>query len=97
MTVVVRVPSALRPFTGGQAVVPVEVGASGGADVAGVLDQLAGSHPGLERRVRDEQGRLRPHVNVFVGATNIRDLAQLATPVDDGDEVVILPAVSGGA
>ena len=67
-----------------------------GADVGTVLDYLAVVYPGLERRVRDEQGRLRPHVNLFVGTVNIRDLSQLATPLADGSEVVILPAVSGG-
>lgn len=95
LTVVVRVPSALRPFAGGQSRLRLELPA-GRADVAAVLDGLAGGHPGLERRVRDEQGRLRPHVNIFVGETNIRDAEHLATPVHDGTEVVILPAVSGG-
>ena len=67
-----------------------------GADVGTALDHLAAAYPGLERRVRDEQGRLRPHVNLFVGTVNIRDLDLLATPLADGSEVVILPAVSGG-
>jgi molybdopterin converting factor small subunit len=61
-----------------------------------VLDLLAAAHPDVERRVRDEQGRLRAHVNVFVGAENIRDLDHLATEVAPGAEVTILPAVSGG-
>jgi sulfur-carrier protein len=47
--------------------------------------------------VRDEQGTLRRHVNLFVGPTNIRDLDEQATTLRDGDEVAILPAVSGGA
>lgn len=95
MTVVVRVPSALRPFSGGSPELRLDLPA--GADVATVLDHLARDHPGLDRRLRDEQGRLRPHVNLFVGTTNIRDLDRLATAVPDGGEVVILPAVSGGA
>jgi molybdopterin converting factor small subunit len=94
VTVKVRLPTPLRPVAGGLGV--VEVDAAGAADVAALLDRLAESHPALERRVRDEQRRLRPHVNVFVGPDNIRDLAHLSTAVPDGAEVTILPAVSGG-
>lgn len=89
-----RLPSALRPYAGGEATVRVELEAAG--DVAAVLDRLAESHPALERRLRDEQGRLRPHVNVFVGSDNIKDLDHLATGVAADAEVIILPAVSGG-
>jgi molybdopterin converting factor small subunit len=52
---------------------------------------------GVRRRVLDERGTLRPHVNVFVGDTSIRETGQLDTPLRDGDEVFIIPAVSGGA
>ena len=89
-----RLPSALRPYAGGEAAVGIELETAG--DVAAVLDRLAASHPALGRRLRDEQGRLRPHVNVFVGSDNIKDLHQLATAVADGAEVIIRPAVSGG-
>jgi sulfur-carrier protein len=75
-------------------VVHVDLGQT--AAIGTLLDHLAVAYPALERRLRDEQGRLRPHVNVFVGTDNIRDLDQLATPLADGSEVVILPAVSGG-
>ena len=67
-----------------------------GVTVADLLDRLAAAHPDLGRRVRDEQGRLRTHVNVFVGADNVRDLDGMATEVAAGAEVTILPAVSGG-
>lgn len=94
MTVPVRLPTALRPYAGGQAVVDVEVAAAG--DVATLLDRLAEAHPALGRRLRDEQGGLRPHVNIFVGSDNIRDLDDLATGVPAGTEVSIIPAISGG-
>lgn len=94
-TIAVRVPGALRAWTGGQPVVFVE--AAEIATVAQLLDRLATDHPDFERRVRDEQGRVRTHVNVFVGAENIRDLDDLATEIAGGAEVTILPAVSGGA
>lgn len=50
----------------------------------------------LERRIRDEQGRVRVHVNLFVGAENVRGLAGVATELRAGDEVSILAAISGG-
>jgi molybdopterin converting factor small subunit len=90
----VRVPSALRELAGGAASVTVAV--DGGATVGGVLDALARIHPALERRVRDESGQLRAHVNVFVGAENARDHGGQDAPVPAGGELSILPAVSGG-
>jgi molybdopterin synthase sulfur carrier subunit len=62
-----------------------------------VLDALATAHPSVGRRVRDESGALRRHVNVFVGPDNAKDLAGLDTPVPGGAEVSVLAAVSGGA
>jgi molybdopterin synthase sulfur carrier subunit len=95
LTIALRLPASLRAFAGGAGVVAVDLDRPS-ADVGALLDRLADVYPALERRLRDEQGRLRPHVNIFVGAVNIRDLDQLATTLTDGSEVVILPAVSGG-
>jgi molybdopterin converting factor small subunit len=92
MVVTVRLPASLRNLTGGEAALRV----SSVATVSDLLDRLATDHPALERRLRDEQGTLRPHVNVFVGPENIRDLDGPATGLVDGSEVMILPAVSGG-
>jgi sulfur-carrier protein len=64
--------------------------------VGAVLDAVAATHPAIGRRVRDEAGALRRHVNVFVGADNARDLDDAATLVPEGTEVAVLPAVSGG-
>jgi molybdopterin converting factor small subunit len=94
ITVVVRVPTVLRELTGGQATLDVSLGAD--ATVADALDVVARDHPALVRRVRDEQGALRQHVNVFLGQENIRVLDDLATVVRDGDELAILAAISGG-
>ncbi|GAA2402999.1 MoaD/ThiS family protein [Actinomadura vinacea] len=94
MNVTVRLPGVLRDIAGAGAAVPVRVPA--GATVRDALDALARDLPAVERRVRDECGALRPHVNVFLGNTNIRDLALLATPLAPGAEVYVLPAVSGG-
>jgi molybdopterin converting factor small subunit len=96
MDVRIRVPTQLRELVGGAGVLEVSVGRDDSATVADVLDALAKGHPALERRIRDEQGQLRPHVNVFVGADNVRDRDGPATAIGTGDEVSIIPAVSGG-
>jgi sulfur-carrier protein len=99
-TVAVRVPTALRRFSDGRAVVDVVVDVdveAGVPSVAAVLDALTRTCPGVVEGVLDEQGSLRRHVSVFVGPDNVRDLGGLATPVADGAELTILPAVSGGA
>lgn len=98
MQVSVRIPAQLRDLVAGEAVVEISVAASSGSTptVASVLDGMAGQHPALERRIRDEQGRMRAHVNLFVGSDNIRDLDGLATPLPAGEVLSVIPAVSGG-
>ena len=64
--------------------------------VATLLDVMATQHPALERRIRDEQGRARPHVNLFIDSDNVRDRDGLATPILAGEELSVIPAVSGG-
>jgi molybdopterin synthase sulfur carrier subunit len=87
----VRLPGVLRPHAADRAVLDVDA-----TDVGALLETIALHYPGVARRVRDEQGQLRRHVNVFVGEHNVRDLDGLATPLRDGDSVAILPSVSGG-
>lgn len=94
--VTVRVPGALREFSGGERLVEVELPAGDPPSVAAVLDLLSGTYPALERRIRDETGALREHVNVFVGSDNVRDLDKLSTVIPAGVELIVLPAVSGG-
>jgi molybdopterin converting factor small subunit len=94
VTVTVRLAAGLRSHAGGAAHVEVDVAAP--ATVADVLDALATAYPAVARRVRDEAGALRTHVNVFVGPDNARDREGLATAVAEGDEVSLLAAVSGG-
>jgi molybdopterin synthase sulfur carrier subunit len=98
MDVRVRVPTQLRELVAGAAVVEVNVGSATdqSTTVATVLDALAVQHPALERRVRDEQGRTRMHVNLFVATDNVRDRDGPATPIRVGEELSIIPAVSGG-
>jgi molybdopterin converting factor small subunit len=101
LIVTVRLAAALRAHAAGLTHVDLDVPvpASPGAPglrIVDVLDALAAVHPAVVRRVRDEAGGLRTHVNVFVGADNVRDLDGLATVVPPGAELSLLPAVSGG-
>ena len=95
MKVRVRVPAALRELSGGEATLALELGE--GAAVADLLDAVAAVHPALERRVRNEQGDLRTHVNLFVGEDDVRALGGVDTVLAPGVEVSILAAISGGS
>jgi len=91
MTVKVRIPTQLRPLSGGVSEVPVD-----GATVADVLAALETAHPGFRDRLFDDTGALRRFVNVFVADEDIRFIDGLATPVAAGTTVSIVPAVAGG-
>ena len=91
MSVTVRVPTILRPLTGGEAEVSVE-----GATLADVLDALEADHTGIRARVLDEDGKLRRFVNVYVNDDDVRFAEGLATVTPDGASVSIIPAVAGG-
>jgi len=93
MTITVVLPGYLHPYADGRSRIALR---AGGATVRDALDALRVSYPGVSHRVLTEQGEVRPHINVFVGDENIRFTDGLATPLRDGSEVVILPAVSGG-
>ena len=90
MSVNVKIPTQLRLATNGEAIAAVE-----GGTVSEVLDALYVRFEDLRARISDENG-LRRFVNVYVGGEDIRFLDGLETPVSDGDEVTILPAVAGG-
>ena len=92
MPVTVKIPTQLRAVAGGVAEAQAE-----GATVAQVLDSLYETHAELRDRISDADGGLRRFVNVYLGGEDIRFLDGLQTPVADGDEVTILPAVAGGA
>jgi molybdopterin converting factor small subunit len=84
----VRLPTVLRPFAGGAEQVEV--------DAATVAEAFAALDPVLRRRLTDEQGAIRRHVNIYLGNDNIRDLNGLDTTLTPGDELLILPSVAGG-
>jgi molybdopterin synthase sulfur carrier subunit len=91
MSVSVRIPTTLRTLTGGRSEVALE-----GDNVRDVLTNLDGAHPGFAARLLDDDGNLRRFVNVFVADDDIRFLEGLDTPVPEGAEVAIIPAVAGG-
>ena len=91
MSVVVKIPTQLRPAAGGAAETEVD-----GATVQEVLNGLFERHEELRSRIADDDGSLRRFVNVYLAGEDIRFLDGLATPVKDGSELTILPAVAGG-
>jgi len=91
MTVVVKIPTQLRAAAGGEAEALLD-----GATVQEVLDGLFERHEELRARISDGDGALRRFVNVYLAGEDIRFLDGLATPVADGAELTILPAVAGG-
>ncbi len=92
--IAVRLPTVLRPFAGGAD--RVEVDAADPATVGAVFAALESQHPALRRRLTDEQGEIRRHVNIYLGNDNIRDLSGLETALPDGCELLVLPSVAGG-
>jgi molybdopterin synthase sulfur carrier subunit len=93
MTATFVLPGALRPLAQGQDRVRVYPQR---ASVEAALRALWAEHPDLRLRIVDEQGQLRRHVNVFVGGESVRYTGGLDTPIADGVEIAIIPAVSGG-
>jgi molybdopterin converting factor small subunit len=93
MTVRFSLPGPLRSMAGGQGHVEVE---TSGDALRDALDSLFAAHPAIRDRVLTEQGEVREHVSVFVGNTLARWAGGLATPLAEGVEITILPAISGG-
>jgi sulfur-carrier protein len=91
MTVSVRVPTILRSYTGGEAVVTAESGT-----VREVIAGLDATFPGIGGRLLDDSGQLRRFVNVYVGDEDVRLAQGLDTEVPPGGQVSVIPAVAGG-
>lgn len=91
MAIEVRIPTILRSYTGGAKMVE-----SVGATLSDVVSDLDRRHPGIGERLVDGND-LRRFINVYVNDEDVRFTGGLATEVTDGDTVVVLPAVAGGA
>ena len=91
MAVTVRIPTTMRPMSGGNSTVEVE-----GSTLREVLTALNAAHAGFNDRLFDANGELHKFVNIFVSDDDVRYLQGLDTPVKAGDTVSIIPAVAGG-
>ncbi|MEO1002962.1 MAG: MoaD/ThiS family protein [Cyanobacteria bacterium J06638_7] len=91
MGIQVLIPTPLQKFTGEEASVELEA-----SSVDGLIEALEGRFPGLKARLCDENGKLRRFLNIYVNSEDIRFLDNQATPLKNGDEVSIVPAVAGG-
>jgi len=91
MSVKVLVPTALQKFTNNQATLECS-----GSTIAELFDSLEDSCPGIKSRLCDEEGNPRRFLNLYVNSEDIRFLEGPSTPLNDGDEVSIVPAVAGG-
>ncbi|MER7771633.1 ubiquitin-like small modifier protein 1 [Kitasatospora sp. NPDC096140] len=91
MSANVRIPTILRTYTGGAAEVTAE-----GATLGEVIADLEKNHAGISARILDDTGKLRRFVNVYVNDDDVRFAEGLATEIEDGAGVSIIPAVAGG-
>jgi len=91
MAVKMRIPTPLRRLAGGVSELTVD-----GSTVSEALSSLERDHPGFRERLYDETGEIRRFVNIYVAGEDIRFLKGVETPVKDGEEISIVPAVAGG-
>ena len=91
MAIEVRIPTILRTYTDGAKAVDAN-----GSTLTALIDDLEDNHPGLKGRLL-ENGDLRRFVNVYINDEDVRFIGGLEAKLTDGDQVVVLPAVAGGA
>ena len=87
----VRIPTPLRPMTGGKNEVEIA-----GNTIGEMIENLGAAHPGIKERLYDESGEVRRFINIYVNEEDIRFLTGKETPLKEGDEVSIIPAIAGG-
>lgn len=92
MTVKVFIPNPLRADCDQQATVEVA-----GATVGACLAELVARHPPMKATLFDDDGGLRPFINLYLGDRDIRDRNGLDTRVDEGAELMIVPGLAGGS
>jgi len=91
MAAEVRVPSLLRGLVGGTKSIQAS-----GPTVGHALDDIEARFPGFKERVIDPNGAIKQFVSIFINGEDVRYIQSLDTPLQDGDQVSILPAVAGG-
>jgi sulfur-carrier protein len=87
----VRIPTPLRKLTNNEELVEVNA-----ATIGAAIEELQARYPGIAERLVDEKGEVRRFVNVYVNEEDIRFLKNRETPLKDGDEISIIPAIAGG-
>lgn len=92
MAVTVFIPTTLRIFTGQNSQIELE-----GSTAGEVITVLSEEYPESRKALFDEDGKLRSFINIFVNSDNIKNLQGYETPVKDGDEIMLIPAIAGGA
>ena len=90
-SITLHVFGSLRQYCAGAEQLPMSA-----PSVRAALRDLEGKQPALYRNICDETGQVRRHLNVFVNSDNVRDLQGVDTPLNTGDVLTVLPAVSGG-
>lgn len=91
MAILVRIPTPLQKFTKNQSEVQAE-----GTTIQEVLDHLDGSFPGIRERLCDDRGAIRKFINLYLNDEDVRFMDGEKTPLRDGDELAIIPAIAGG-
>ena len=87
----VRIPTPLRKLTNNEELVEVNA-----ATIGAAIQELQARFPGIAERLVDDKGEVRRFVNVYVNEEDIRFLQNNATPLKDGDDISIIPAIAGG-
>ena len=91
MSIIVRIPTPLQKLTKNQPEVKADA-----ETIKELIDSLEKTFPGIKDRLCDETGKVRRFINIYVNEEDVRFLQQDATPLKDGDEVSIIPAIAGG-
>jgi molybdopterin converting factor small subunit len=86
-----KIPTPLRPYAEGQSALTLP-----GEIVEEVLEGAVQAYPMLKNHLFNEEGNLRPYVNLFLGDENVKQLQGLKTPVSEGDTLLIIPSIAGG-
>ncbi|MCL2897281.1 ubiquitin-like small modifier protein 1 [Brenneria tiliae] len=92
MAATLLIPTALRAFTDGQSKISLE-----GDTVGQLIGALADKYPDIRQHLYEDDGALRSFINLYVNEKNIKTTGGLETPVGDGSEVILVPAIAGGA
>lgn len=91
MATTIFVPTPMRKVTGGQGKIQVDA-----RTLQEAFEQANASYPGFSDRILDQGGEIKRFINVFVNGVDVRQLQGRATPIRDGDQVAVIPAMAGG-